>query len=73
LRQSFKNSWHKTNRLIVAALNLHFGNYTTKQARNHLGTPGGEEFSESGANFLNYVQYFQTMSNIFFQWGRKIF
>jgi len=29
-------------------------------------TRGGEEFSESGPNFLNYVQYFQTMSNIFF-------
>jgi len=32
-----------------------------------LGHQGGEEFSESGAYFLNYVQYFQTMSNIFFQ------
>jgi len=29
------------------------------QARNQLGTPwgGGEEFSDSGANFSNYVQY----------------
>ena len=27
------------------------------QARNQLGTPGGnEEFSERGPNFLNYVQ-----------------
>jgi len=34
---------------------------------------GGEEFSESGPTFLNYVQYFQIMSNIFFQGGRKIF
>ena len=30
-----------------------------------------EEFSERGQNFLNYVQYFQTMSNTFFQGGRK--
>jgi len=29
---------------------------TLRQARNQLGTPGGEEFSERGPNFLNYVQ-----------------
>jgi len=27
------------------------------QARNQLGTPGGEKFSESVPNFLNDVQY----------------
>jgi len=37
------------------------GKRTTKrlldfQARNQLGTPGREEFSKRGANFLNYVQ-----------------
>jgi len=26
------------------------------QARNQLGTPGGEELSKRGTNFLNYVQ-----------------
>jgi len=26
------------------------------QARNQLGTPGGEEWLERGPNFLNYVQ-----------------
>jgi len=26
------------------------------QARNQLGTPGGEEFSERGTNFWNHVQ-----------------
>jgi len=26
------------------------------QARNQLGAPGGAEFFERGANFLNYVQ-----------------
>jgi len=31
-----------------------------------------EEFSETGPNFLNYVQYFQTISNIFYQ-GSKNF
>jgi len=43
------------------------------QARNQLGTPGSKEFSESGPGFLNYAQYFQIMSNIFFQGERKIF
>jgi len=39
-----------------------------------LGHQGGgsEEFSERGPSFLNYVQYFQTRSNIFFQSGRKL-
>jgi len=36
-----------------------------------LGHQGGEEFSESGPNFSNYVQCFQIMSNIFFQRGKK--
>ena len=36
-----------------------------------LGHQGGEEFSERCPNFLNYVQYFQTMSKTFFQWGEK--
>jgi len=31
-----------------------------------LGHQEGEEFSESGPHFLNYVQYLQTMSNTFF-------
>jgi len=26
------------------------------QARNQLGTPGGEEFFQKGPNFLNYVE-----------------
>ena len=26
----------------------------------------GEEFFESGQNLWNYVQYFQTMTNLFF-------
>jgi len=30
-------------------------------------------FSERGPNFLNYVQYFQTISNTFFQGGVKKF
>jgi len=34
-------------------------------------TRRGEEFSEKGPNFLNYVQYFQTMSNTFFRWVRS--
>jgi len=42
------------------------------QARNQLGTPGSEEFSERGTNFLNYVQYFQTISKTFFQGGKNI-
>jgi len=38
-----------------------------KQARNQLGTPGGgEEFSERGPNFVNYVQHI-------FSGGRKKF
>jgi len=41
------------------------------QARNQLGTAGGAKFSERGPNFLNYVQYFQTMSNTFFPGGAK--
>jgi len=46
---------------------------TRLQTRNQFGAPGGgEEFSESGANFLNYVQYFQTMPNIFFQGVKEI-
>jgi len=36
-----------------------------------LGTRSGEEFSERGPNFLNYVQYFQTMSDRFFQGGGR--
>jgi len=48
-------------------------NVVQNQARNQRGTPGGEEFSESGPKFLNCVQCFQTMSNIFFQGGAKIF
>jgi len=32
--------------------------YPLNQARNQLGTQGGEEFSERGPKFLNYVQYF---------------
>jgi len=39
------------------------------QARNQLGQ--SEELSERGPNFLNYVQYFQTMSNTFFPRGTK--
>jgi len=34
-----------------------------------LGHQGREEFSEVGPNFLNYVQWFQTMSNSFFKGG----
>jgi len=40
---------------------------------NSLGRQGGEEFSESGPNILNYVHYFQNVSNIFFQRGAKNF
>jgi len=32
-----------------------------------LGHLGGEEFSERGPTFSNYVQQFQTMSNTFLQ------
>jgi len=34
-----------------------------------LGHQGDEKFFESDPNFLNYVQYSQTVSNIFFQGG----
>jgi len=47
--------------------------FTWTQACNQLGTPGGKEFSERGPNFLNYVQSFQTMSNIFLQGEGKFF
>jgi len=36
-----------------------------------LGLQGGEEFSESGPNFLNYFQYFKNVQHIFPGGGRK--
>jgi len=42
------------------------------QARNQLGTPGGEKsFRRVAQKCLNYVQYFQTMSNVFFHGSEK--
>jgi len=43
------------------------------QARNQLGTPGGEEFSESGPHISNQYQCLRTMSSIFIQGGLKCF
>jgi len=37
-------------------LTPHIFHYAYQKARNQLGTPGGEEFSERDPNFLNYVQ-----------------
>jgi len=51
--------------ICFSSLNGHRPN----QARNQLGPQRGEEFSESGQNFLNYVHYFQTTPNTFFQGG----
>jgi len=42
-------------------------------ARNQLGTPGGAKSFLRDPKFLNYIQYFQTISNTFFQGGQKIF
>jgi len=48
--------------------NFHFtAKLPLHQARNQLGTQGGEVFSEKGPNFLNYVQY------VFPVGGRKVF
>jgi len=38
-----------------------------------LGHQEGDEFSESGPNFLNYVQYYLILSNTFFQRVQNIF
>ena len=47
---------------------------TFRQARNQLGTPGGAKSFPRGAKFfLNYVQYFYTVSSTFFQMRRKFF
>ena len=48
--------------------------HTLTQARNQLGTPWGRRvFWEWFKFFKQYVKYFQTTSNIFFQWGTKNF
>jgi len=42
------------------------------QARNQLGTPGGaNDFLRGAQIFFNYVQYFQAISNTFFQEGQN--
>ena len=43
------------------------------QARNQFGAPGEAKSLWEGPNFLNYVKFFKTMSNTFFQRGRKNF
>jgi len=40
---------------------------TEGQDRNQLETSRGEEFSERGTIFFNYVQWFLTLSSTFFQ------
>ena len=47
-------------------------NITLLQARNQLATSGGVKSFLRGPKFFNYVQYFQTMSNTFFQGRAKL-